>query len=740
MINRILLAILSLFTIPFAFSQATFPENGALFIDTVVPRIDITINPDTLSWLYANTWSYTEFHADFVFDNGSVRDTIKSVGFRLRGNTSRQSNKKSFKVSFNTFTKGGKYYGVEKLNLNGEHNDPSIMRSKVMWDILRKWGIPAPRANHVQVYINGDYYGLYINVEHIDEEFVESRFGNKDGNLYKCTWPANLNYLGSDPNLYKDWGDQAYELITNTLESDYSDLATFIDIINRTSEADLVCKLNELFNTYDYLKVIAADIFCGNWDGYYNKNNFYLYHNTKTNKLEYIPYDVDNTFGIDWFDEDWGAKNIYNWQPGGNEKRPLYNQLINNPELRKQFTHYVNILINNTFDIDVLIASIEVRKNMIAPYVQNDPYHSLDYGYTYDDFLNSYNQPTGGHVKYGLYPYLIARTISMNSQIEASTMLPIIKYISHRREAGQILSVKATVETEAAPAHVVVLYSVDEGAFQETEMFEGESGDYLTTIDNISLESEIKYQIKVTDFIDQEQILPCQPYTISPILGEKPLLFINEFMASNNFAVSDEYGNYSDWIEIYNGDIEAVFLGDFYLSDNLSKPDKWKMPNVSLAVGDYALFWADGDSLLGDHHADFKLSKYGEEIGIFNSEGYGIDTLSFGQQTEDISFGRFPDGSIEWEFFNFPSPGASNIASTVGIDEITFGDQLTVYPNPANGSMIYLNQRIDCKVFNSSGQIVFLGSNIKDINISQFSRGLYVIVSESGLRTKFIVQ
>ena len=52
----------------------------------------------------------------------------------------------------------------------------------------------------------------------------------------------------------------------------------------------LICDLGALFNTYDYLKIMAADIFCGDWDGYiYNKNNFYLYHNTATGQLEYVP-------------------------------------------------------------------------------------------------------------------------------------------------------------------------------------------------------------------------------------------------------------------------------------------------------------------------------------------------------------------------------------------------------------------------------------------------------------------
>ena len=307
-----------------SFGQANFPENGPLYIDTVVPRIDIKIDPDTLEWLYEheNLESDVEYHAIFVFDNGTIRDTVEPVGFRLRGNTSRYSQKKSFKVSFNTFTSGGKYYGVEKLNLNGEHNDPSVIRSKVCWDLLREWEIPAPRANHVEVYINNDYYGLYISVEHVDEEFVRSRFDYNDGNLFKCLYPANLNYLGDDPDLYKEQqGDRrTYELKTNKEADDYTDLAHFIDILNNTPTSQLVCELDKVFNVYDYLKVIAIDILTSNWDGYiYNQNNFYLYHNTQTGKFEYIPYDTDNTFGIDWFGKDWGSRNMYDWQQHGNQ-------------------------------------------------------------------------------------------------------------------------------------------------------------------------------------------------------------------------------------------------------------------------------------------------------------------------------------------------------------------------------------------------------------------------------------
>ena len=161
------------------------------------------------------------------------------------------------------------------MNVNGEHNDPSVIRAKLCWDILKKFEIPAPRSNHVELFINGEYYGLYINVEHIDEEFVESRFGNRGGNLFKCLWPADLNFFSSNPDDYKFVsGDRrAYDLRTNEEWDNYEDLYQFIYTLNTAPAEILECELEKIFNVEDFLKVLAFDVVTGNWDGYsYNKN------------------------------------------------------------------------------------------------------------------------------------------------------------------------------------------------------------------------------------------------------------------------------------------------------------------------------------------------------------------------------------------------------------------------------------------------------------------------------------
>lgn len=721
-------------------AQPSFPENGQLFVDTVVPRIDIKVNPDTLAWIYANPESDREFRASFVFDNGIVRDTVDTVGFRLRGNTSRLSKKKSFKVSFNTYTAGGKYFGVEKMNLNGEHNDPTIMRSKVMWDILRKWDIPAPRANHVRVYINGIYYGLYINVEHIDEEFAMSRFGNKNGNLYKCLWPADLAYRGVDPDSYKIWTGTrwVYELSTNEEENDFSDLAALIGVLEKSSNDRLVCDLDALFNTYDYLKVLAAQIFCGDWDGYlYNKNNFYLYHNTLTGKFEYIPYDVDNTFGIDWFNINWANRNIYGWQPGGSEVRPLYNRLINHPVIRKQFSRNAEQLINSTLDLDSLIQAIEARKKIIEPWVSADPFYPLDYGYDIEDFRSSFTSATGAHVKWGLYPYLEARKASMSAQIEPGTMAPVIKYIRHHRVPGQPITISASVEAYSMPSIVSVIYSVDGGGQLQADMSDAGTGRYTASLENIPDDAGVRYQVMAEDASGEVSLLPCVPALIRRVAGDTPQLFINEFMADNEGTVKDDNGKYSDWIEIFNGDDKDVFLGNLYLTDNFSNPAKWKLPGITLPPGGFILIWADGTTASGSVHAPFKLAKEGEEIGIYSADLLVIDTLSFGLQPEDVSMGRRTDGSDEIVFLAAATPGRSN--NPTSAEEVPGEEELTVWPNPARGGIIWLSEQADCRVYSSRGQLVFAGRYVASIDISGFSPGLYILVTSDGRAVKFII-
>ncbi|MCB0546943.1 MAG: CotH kinase family protein [Phaeodactylibacter sp.] len=739
-----------------SFSQNPFPEPGLVYRDDIVPRIDIFLPPDSLAIMLApgNETSDYHWHATYVFDNGSIRDTVENVGFRLRGNTSRYAAKKSFKVSFNTYESGRKWYGVEKLNLNGEHNDPTVSRSKACWDMLRDMRVPAPRANHVRLYVNGENYGLYANIEHIDEEFAGLRFGNKDGNLYKCLWPADLAYLGADPDLYKFFhgGRQAYELHINEEENDYSDLAHFIDVLNNTPTEELPCELEQVFNVDTYLRAIAFDILSGNWDGpIYNKNNFYLYHNLSTGQFEYIPYDLDNTLGIDWFNIDWANRDMYSWSHP-DEPRPIYERLMEIPEYRKRYSYYMSRFVEEAYTEEALFPYFDEIKNRIASYVQTDPYFPLDYGFSFNDFHNAFeNETPYFHTKSGLKHFVTARRNATLEQLQVGDIAPVLTGLQHNRpnELQELLiAVHAEDDQQIEMAELcyqlngqgsticVALY--DDGAHQD-----GAAGDglYGTAIPALNEPAVVHYFIQASDNIGQLSRLPfCGAYQLAVGSSSAPLA-INEFMASNDRTIADEAGEYEDWVEIYNYGTEAVYLGNRYLSDNPDNPTKWQFPDIWIQAGEFILIWCDDDADQGQLHATYKLDADGEYIGIFDEAANNfalIDGLEFGEQVTDQAIGRLPNGTGNFQVVH-PTPGASNqpLSSVAGKDSV---QGISVYPNPfretvtleAKGAGVF-----QFRLSNALGQSIQEGNGWRgqplELDLSGLPAGLYLIsVQEDG--------
>ncbi|MHC4624897.1 MAG: chitobiase/beta-hexosaminidase C-terminal domain-containing protein, partial [Planctomycetota bacterium] len=143
-------------------------------------------------------------------------------------------------------------------------------------------------------------------------------------------------------------------------------------------------------------------------------------------------------------------------------------------------------------------------------------------------------------------------------------------------------------------------------------------------------------------------------------------LVINEFMASNTDCIADQQGEYDDWIEIYNGSAFPVDLTGMYVTDDLSDPTQWRIPaghpnDTAVPPFGYLLIWADKDPCDGPLHVDFKLSaSEGEQIGLFDTDGSTlIDSVVFGPQTTDISYGRYPDGDDNLRFFGAEEPAQS---------------------------------------------------------------------------------
>jgi len=162
----------------------------------------------------------------------------------------------------------------------------------------------------------------------------------------------------------------------------------------------------------------------------------------------------------------------------------------------------------------------------------------------------------------------------------------------------------------------------------------------------------------------------------TPVLAQGGIpLVINELIASNGSdgGFADPQGDYDDWIEIYNSGDAAIDMGGMYLTDDLNEPTRWQIPDNSpvettISAHGYLLIWADNDIADGTLHAGFSLSKDGEQIGLFASNGTTmIDTIVFGEQITNISYGRYPDAGDDLRFFTSPTPAAENQRAYLGV-------------------------------------------------------------------------
>jgi hypothetical protein len=136
-------------------------------------------------------------------------------------------------------------------------------------------------------------------------------------------------------------------------------------------------------------------------------------------------------------------------------------------------------------------------------------------------------------------------------------------------------------------------------------------------------------------------------------------LIITEVMASNASYPSPNGGLY-DWIEITNRGSEAINLSGYGLSDNATKPSRWRFPDITIESGESIVVYASGlDKTLGDEmHTDFRLASEGESVYLYNASRQVLDAVTYDNLKTDQSYQRQSDGT--WIVSTSPTPGTAN--------------------------------------------------------------------------------
>ena len=275
-------------------------------------RFDLFLTQENLDEINNNPAAENYVEGSLVFE-GKV---IKSVGIRYKGSIGawvgclsnedwtnpsgyKTCPKLSMKIKIN-WKGDNKFYGMKKLQFHSQNLDKSKMHERLGYYMFRNFGITAPRSNHALLYINGEFNGVFANTENVDGPFTNKHFINPDGNLYKEVWPVKSSGGNREENYFIDG------LKTNEEISDVTKIKRFSDQLGSVNKSDANELVEDWIDKDLFLKTILVDRRIANDDGFmhfyheggvnYENHNYYWYEDPNDDKLQLIPWDLDNSF------------------------------------------------------------------------------------------------------------------------------------------------------------------------------------------------------------------------------------------------------------------------------------------------------------------------------------------------------------------------------------------------------------------------------------------------------------
>ena len=623
--------------------------------------------------------------------------TYPQVGVAFRGNSSffgvQEGQKRSFNITLDYDNKDQNLYGYRTLNLLNAHSDPSFLRTVLYSHIARHY-TAAPKANFVHVVVNGESWGIYINDQQYNKDFINDWFERRDGVRWKI--PAgptgrSLTYEGDKREDY--WG---FELKSKDTPESWAALIKLCKTLDETPK-EKVSAVDSILSIDRALWFLALDNVLIDSDGYYSRGSDYvIYQEPKFGRFHVLPYDNNETFRFPGGGGPPGS-GIRGEQPSGvqlnpfsgeyDDLKPLLSRLLADPEISSRYAAHVRTIVDEWLDWKKVGPLANQYYKLIDEEVENDTRKLYDYS---DFVLNiTDNLASGRRPLPGIKSFVAERRTYILGLPEFKQPRPKIEFVKLAATNSKVSKIKgkqpvyvnAQISGDVKADRVLLYYnSAAYAPFQRLPMLDdgkhqdGKAGDglYGAAIPGQQVGSKVHYYVEAranatvgsTVFYPRTTEFKSLDYSIPIPDAPKTNLVINELMASNASAVQDPQQQYEDYVELYNKGDQMIDLSGLYLSDARTNPRKWKFPNGSRLPGKgYLVIWLDEDSQdQPGLHANFKLSKQGETLMLVEQVGeqlHLLDAVKFGPQQTDKAYGRLPDGSGQLRRV-LPTPAASN--------------------------------------------------------------------------------
>lgn len=229
---------------------------------------------------------------------------IDGVAARYKGNStfmaSRNSIKRSIKIDLNRFEKSNQLAGQTTLNLHNNVMDASWMNEGLGYRLFRDAGVPASRSSYARVYVtvpgkyDRQYLGLYSIVEEVDKIFAKSRFGSSKGAIFKPSTRELFNDLGPDWAKY----EQIYDPKTSLTREQKARLIEFSGLVTKAGDEEFAAKVASYLDVDEFARFMAATVLISNMDSILQMGqNFYVHLHPETNRFQFLPWDLDHSFG-----------------------------------------------------------------------------------------------------------------------------------------------------------------------------------------------------------------------------------------------------------------------------------------------------------------------------------------------------------------------------------------------------------------------------------------------------------